>query len=133
LTGVPSEKSNNASAIINMMRNIGSSVGISLVTTLIARREQYHQNVLVEHVTPFSRQYHGLIQQLQQAYLAQTASAADALRQAQAQVYTMVQREAALLSFNDSFWAMAVLLVAMVPLVFLLRKPQPGAAQPQGH
>ncbi len=133
LTGVPTEKSNNASAIINMMRNIGSSVGISLVTTLIARREQYHQNVLVEHVTPFSHQYDTLIQKLQQAYLAQSASAADALQHAQAQVYAMVQREAALLSYNDSFWALAVILVAMVPLVFLLRKPPPGAAQPQGH
>src|SRR5207249_1212095 len=45
MAGMPRAKSNNASAIINMMRNIGGSFGISLVTTLIARREQYHQSV----------------------------------------------------------------------------------------
>ena len=127
------EKNNNASAIINMMRNLGGSFGIAIVTTLLARRQQYHQNVLVEHVTPYSSQYDTTIQALQQAYRRPSASAADALQQAQAQLYAMVQKQAAMLSYIDSFWALAVILVAMVPLVFLLRKPPPGAAQPQGH
>ncbi len=130
MTGVPTEKSNNASAIINMMRNIGSSVGISVVTTLIARREQYHQSVLVEHVTPFSWQYRAAVDALQQTYLASSAAAADALRLAQAQIYATVQREAALLSFNDSFWVLAVLLLSMAPLAFLLRKAPRRAAPP---
>jgi DHA2 family multidrug resistance protein len=133
LSGVPMEKSNAASAIINMMRNIGSSFGISLITALIARREQYHQNVLVAHVTPFSRQYEATVQALQHAYLAYSAGAADALRQAQAQIYAMVQRQAALLSFNDAFWAMALVLAAAVPLALLMRKPAAGAAAPPGH
>ena len=45
----------------------------------------------------------------------------------------MVQRQAALLSFNDSFWVMAAILAAMVPLVLLMRKPPPSAAVPSGH
>jgi hypothetical protein len=67
LAGMPAAKSNNASAIINMMRNIGGSFGISAVTTLIARREQYHQNVLVAHATPLSTPYEAAIGTLQQA------------------------------------------------------------------
>jgi DHA2 family multidrug resistance protein len=133
LAGMPAAKSNNASAIINMMRNIGGSFGISAVTTLIARREQYHQNVLVAHATPLSTPYEAAIGTLQQAYLGYTASAVDALRQAEAQVYATVQQQAALLSFNDCFWAMAVILAAMVPVVLLMRKPSPGAAPPPGH
>jgi DHA2 family multidrug resistance protein len=133
LAAMPTAKSNNASAIINMVRNVGGSVGISLATTLIARREQYHQSVLVEHVTPLDRQYNAVVHGLQQAYLAYSGSAVDALHQAQAQVYAMVQRQAALLSFNDCFWVMAVILALMVPLVLLMRKPPPGAAPALGH
>jgi MFS transporter, DHA2 family, multidrug resistance protein len=133
LAAMPTAKSNNASAIINMVRNVGGSVGISLATTLIARREQYHQSVLVEHVTPLDRQYNAVVHGLQQAYLAYSGSAVDALHQAQAQVYAMVQRQAALLSFNDCFWVMAVILALMVPLVLLMRKPPPGATPALGH
>jgi DHA2 family multidrug resistance protein len=133
LAAMPMAKSNNASAIINMVRNLGGSVGIALVTTLIARREQYHQSVLVEHVSSLSRRYETVVHALQQAYLRHSGSAVDALHQAQAQVYVMVQRQAALLSFNDSFWVMAAILAAMVPLVLLMRKPAPGAAVPSGH
>ena len=133
LAAMPTSKSNNASAIINMVRNIGGSVGISLATTLIARREQYHQSVLVEHATSLSTQYNAAVHALQQTYLAYSGSAVDALHHAQAQIYAMVQRQAAFLSFNDAFWVMAIVLAAMLPLVLLMRKPPPGAAPPQTH
>jgi len=133
LAAMPTTKSNNASAIINMVRNIGGSVGISLATTLIARREQYHQSVLVEHATSLSSQYNTAVHALQQTYLVYSGSAVDALHRAQAAVYAMVQQQAALLSFNDAFWVMAIVLMAMVPLVLLMRKPPPGAAPPRAH
>src|SRR5258708_7324350 len=66
--GLPPEKSNNASAIINMMRNLGGSFGIAIATTLLARRQQYHQSVLVEHVTPDNSQYDQTIHAMQQAF-----------------------------------------------------------------
>ena len=133
LAAMPTAKSNNASAIINMVRNVGGSVGISLATTLIARREQYHQSVLVEHVTSLSTQYNTAVHGQQRTYLAYSASAVDALHQAQAQIYAKVQRQAAVLSFDDTFWVMAVILALMVPLVLLMRKPPPGAAPLREH
>ena len=133
LAAMPTAKSNNASAIINMVRNIGGSVGISLATTLIARREQYHQSVLVEHATSLRSQYNTVVHALQQTYLGYSGSVVDALHRAQAQIYAMVQQQAALLSFNDCFWLMALILAAMVPLVLLMRKPPPGAAPTLGH
>jgi DHA2 family multidrug resistance protein len=131
--GVPPAKNNDASAIINMMRNLGGSFGISLATTLLARRQQYHQSVLIEHVGPYSTQYGDMIQKMQQAFLAQSASAADALHQAQALLYARVQQQAAALSFIDAFWTLAVLFIAMVPLVLLMHKPNHGAAPPPAH
>jgi DHA2 family multidrug resistance protein len=132
MAGMPRAKSNNASAIINMMRNIGGSFGISVVTTLIARREQYHRSVLVAHVSPLSHPYAAAVGRLQQAYLGYSGSAVDALRQAEAKILAMVQKQAALLSFNDCFWAMAVVMAAMLPVVLLVRRPAAGAGPP-GH
>jgi DHA2 family multidrug resistance protein len=126
LAGMPRAKSNNASAIINMMRNVGGSFGISVVTTLIARREQYHRSVLVAHVSPLSHPYAAALHRLQQAYLGHAGSAVDALRQAEAKILALVQKQAALLSFNDCFWAMAVVMAAMLPVVLLIRRPSAG-------
>jgi DHA2 family multidrug resistance protein len=131
--GVPAAKNANASALINMMRNIGGSVGIALMTTFLARREQYHQNMLVEHVTPYSAQTNQMLQRVQQAYHGAHAGAADTLHQAQAQIYAMVQTQAAALSYIDAFWVMGALLLAIMPLVLLLRKPPRGGARPGAH
>jgi MFS transporter, DHA2 family, multidrug resistance protein len=131
--GVPPEKSNNASAIINMMRNIGGSFGIALATTLVARRQQYHQSVLIEHVTPYSSQYDQTIQAMQRAFAASTASAADALQKAQALLYMTVQKQAVMLSYLDSFWALGVLAAVLVPLCFVMRRPRPEGGVPPVH
>ncbi|MBV8334214.1 MAG: DHA2 family efflux MFS transporter permease subunit [Alphaproteobacteria bacterium] len=130
---VPAARNANASAIINMMRNIGGSTGIALMTTFLARREQYHQNILVEHVTPYSAPTSQMLQRLQQVYLGGHASAADALHQAQAQLYAMVQTQATVLSYIDAFWVMGVVLLAMLPLLLLLRKPARGSVRPAAH
>jgi DHA2 family multidrug resistance protein len=132
LAGMPRAKNNNASAIINMTRNIGGSFGISVVITLIARREQYHRSVLVAHVSPLSQPYAAAVHRLQQAYLGYSGSTVDALRQAEAKILAMVQKQAMLLSFNDCFWAMAVVMAAMLPVVLLIRRPSAGTG-PQGH
>ncbi|HUH85190.1 MAG TPA: DHA2 family efflux MFS transporter permease subunit [Stellaceae bacterium] len=131
--GLAPAQSNSASAIINMMRNIGGSFGIALVTTLLQRRQQYHQSVLIEHVTPWSSNYDVTIQTLQQAYSGANASAADALQQAQGMLYATVQKQAMLLSFIDCFWVLALLFAALIPLVFLMRRPRPGAPPPPAH
>jgi DHA2 family multidrug resistance protein len=130
--GLPPEKSNNASAIINMMRNLGGSFGIAIATTVLARRQQVHHNVLVGHVTPYSSQYDTTIEALQKAFMAGSANAADALHKAQAQLYAIVQKQALMLSYIDAFWLLAIVFAALVPLVLLLRKPDHGAAPP-GH
>ena len=131
--GVPADKNANASAIINMMRNIGGSVGIAVLDTYIARREQANQVTLIRHVTPYSWQTRQALQQLQQVYTAGHGSAVGALHQAQAELYAIVQQQAAVLSYIDSFWLVGAVLLAMVPLVLLLRKPAPGAAAPPVH
>lgn len=131
--GVTADKNANASAIINMMRNIGGSVGISMLDTYIARREQANQLTLIRHVTPYSFQTSQVLQHLQQAFTAAHGNRVGALHQAQAELYAMVQQQAAALSYLDAFWLVGAALVAMIPLVLLLRKPVPGAAALPAH
>src|SRR5713226_875457 len=131
--GLPSAKNNDASALINMMRNLGGSFGIAIATTVLARRLQHHQNLLVGHVTPYTSQYYTTIQAMQQAFARNAASTVDALHQAQAQLYAMVQRQALALSYIDAFWLLAFVFAAMLPLVLMLRKPAPGAGGPSAH
>jgi MFS transporter, DHA2 family, multidrug resistance protein len=131
--GLAPEKNNAASAIINMMRNIGGSVGISFATTLLARRQQYHQSVLINHVTPYASNYQSAIDTLQRAYLGSTANAGDALHQAQGQIYAMVQQQAATMSYLDTFWIFGVVFLALLPLVLLMHKPAAGTSPVGGH
>ena len=127
---VTAEKNANASAIINMMRNLGGSVGISILDTYIARREQANQVTLIRHVTPYSVATNQMLQQLQHPFIAAHSSAVDALHQAPAELYAIVQTQAAVLSYLDAFWLVGAVLV---PLVLLLRKPRPGVAARPAH
>jgi MFS transporter, DHA2 family, multidrug resistance protein len=130
---VPADKNANASAIINMMRNIGGSVGIAVLTTYIARREQANQVTLIRHVTPYGAATNRMLQTLQQIYQAGHASAVGSLHEAQAQLYSIVQTQAAVLSYIDAFWLVGAVLVAMIPLVLLLRRARPGASPAAVH
>ncbi|HTT79954.1 MAG TPA: DHA2 family efflux MFS transporter permease subunit [Stellaceae bacterium] len=131
--GVPADKNANASAIINMMRNLGGSFGIALLTTYLARREQVNQVTLIRHVTPYSTPTNLMMGALQHAFMAAHGSAVGALHQAEAELYAMVQQQAAVLSYIQAFWLVGGVLVAMIPLVLLLRRPRPGAAAAPAH
>jgi DHA2 family multidrug resistance protein len=74
-----------------------------------------------------------MLQQLQQMFIAAHSSAVGALHQAQAELYAIVQQQAAVLSYLDAFWLVGAVLIAMISLVLLLRKPVPGAAAPAAH
>jgi DHA2 family multidrug resistance protein len=84
-------------------------------------------------VTPYNLQTERVLSQLQQGFNAGHSSAVGALHQAQAQLYTIVQQQAAVLSYLDSFWVVGALLIAMAPLALLLRKPALGATAAPAH
>jgi DHA2 family multidrug resistance protein len=113
--------------MINFMRNIGSSVGTSLVTTLIARRSQFHQTTLVSHTAAgnqsFENAIHGMAARLAESGM----SLPDAQTQAYARIYRSVQNQAATLAYIDTFWILAVGASIMFALSFLLTKNDPRA------
>jgi DHA2 family multidrug resistance protein len=125
---IPNERMGNATSIFNLMRNIGASIGISMVETVQFRTQQTHINVLGQHVTPESTTTQQMISHMKALFMSQGASAAMATQQAYESVWEMVQRQAAMLAYNDTFLFLAVMFVCMIPLLFLLRKPKEGKA-----
>jgi DHA2 family multidrug resistance protein len=125
--GISAQKSNDAAGLINFMRNIGSSVGTSMVTTLLARRAQFHQNILAAHTTPsdqaFQNQVQGLAQQLTPSGIGQ----ADAQMHAYGLIYQQMQAQAQLLSYVDAYKVLAIGAGTMFLLAFIMRRNDPRA------
>ncbi len=128
------EKSNDASALLNLSRNVGGSVGISLVNTVLARRGQYHQNVLISHATPFSVAFQQMLRGMSSAIMSHGGpSIAVATAKSRAMIYAMVQRQGQMLAYIDVFWLLAVGCACMIPLLLLMKPNKPGAGPAGGH
>jgi DHA2 family multidrug resistance protein len=125
---IPREKFNNATGIINLARNIGGSFGIANVMTVLARRSQFHQNMLVSHLTPFDVPYQGMVNGARQLLFAAGSSSTDALAQAHGMTYGLLQRHAAMLAFVDSFWLMGLTFLSLIPLMLMIKKSRPHGA-----
>jgi MFS transporter, DHA2 family, multidrug resistance protein len=128
---LPKNKNNKASSLTNLFRNQGGSVGIAFVTTVLARRTQYHQSVLVAHATPYQQRYQETIGALSRYFVAHRFTTPDAALHANAQLARIIQQQAAFLGFLDCFWLIGCACLIGAPLVFLTRKiksPAAGAA-----
>jgi MFS transporter, DHA2 family, multidrug resistance protein len=124
--GISPEKNNAVAGIVNFMRNIGSSVGTSLVTTLIARRSQFHQARLVEFARPDNPNFQNSANGLTQRLANSGVGAADAHLHAYARIYQAIQAQAASLAYIDTFMVLAVGAAIMFCLAFVLKKNEPG-------
>ncbi|HXX21653.1 MAG TPA: DHA2 family efflux MFS transporter permease subunit [Terriglobia bacterium] len=122
---IPKERINNATGIINLARNIGGSVGIAGVVTMLARRAQFHQAVLVSHMTPLDSAYQAMLNGARQMLAAQGSDPVQAAHQAQGLAYGLLMRHATMLAFLDDFRLMAIVIMGMIPFMFLMKKVRP--------
>jgi DHA2 family multidrug resistance protein len=131
--GIPPDKTDQASALINAARNIGGSIGISLASNVLAHREQFHQSRLAENVIPSSARYQETLQQVTNYFVAQGGSLLQAQNQAIQWIGQQVQAQASFLAYMDTFWVLALISLAAVPLALALRKVKLGGPAPAGH
>ncbi len=124
--GMPQEKSNSVAGLINFMRNIGSSVGTSMVTTLIARRAQVHQDYLVQNTALGHPTFNGGLNALTSRLAASGSGATLAARQSLAVLYRSVIAQATTLAYIDTFLVLAGMAALMFVISFALKKNQPG-------
>ena len=113
----------NATSMFNLMRNIGGSIGIANATTYIARREQFHTNILGGNVNMLNPAAQNALEGIRSSLMAQGQDAVTAMRQAYGAIWGMVQQQAAMLSFIDTFRLMGVVFALMLPLLFVLKRP----------
>jgi DHA2 family multidrug resistance protein len=132
---IPKEQMGNATSLFNLMRNIGASIGIASVTTISARHSQAHIHDLATHVNQYSPATQTMLQGLKQAFMARGMDVATATKQAYAGVFGMVQRQAAMMAYIDTFFILAVMFIACLPLIFIMKKAPKGGGGPQamGH
>jgi DHA2 family multidrug resistance protein len=123
---LPREKNNAASGLMNLARNIGGSVGISVVTTLLDRRAQFHQTMLMGRISASNPALQGKLRGMMAVLQGHGGDPPTAMRQAYAMVQGTVARQATMLAYIDCFWFLGVAIVAMIPAVFLMKKSKPG-------
>jgi MFS transporter, DHA2 family, multidrug resistance protein len=124
--GMPVEKSNAIAGLLNFMRNIGSSIGTSMVTTLIARRAQVHQAYLATHVTPGRPTVGQAVTDLASHLMASGLDSTRAMRQALGRIYRETIDQATTLAYIDTFSILAAGAAIMFLLSFALKKNEPG-------
>jgi MFS transporter, DHA2 family, multidrug resistance protein len=122
-----------ASALINMARNTGCSIGISLANNVLAHREQFHQSRLVELVNTSTVQFQAALKQATDYFMAQGTSSELAKQQAFTWISRQVQTQATFLAYIDVFWALMLISAAAVPLALTLRKVKLGGTAPVAH
>jgi MFS transporter, DHA2 family, multidrug resistance protein len=131
--GIPANRVDMASALINAARNTGGSIGVSLASNVLQHREQFHQSRLIEHAIPSSEQYQDTLQQATHYFLAQGSLLPEAQQQAVAWIGQQVQAQSSFLAYVDDFWVLMLLSLAAVPLALSLRKVKLGGAAPAAH
>jgi DHA2 family multidrug resistance protein len=126
--GVSPEDSNQVSAMTNLMRNLGGTIGLSTLSTVLARREQVHQSFLVAHTSLTNPLFRVRVHQLTQELAQAGAGSVQAVRQAYGTLYQTVQIQATALSYIDAIWIFAIAATLAIPAAFLFQKSPPGQA-----
>jgi len=127
---VPKEKTNMGTGIINLARNIGASVGIATVTTLLQRRTQFHQSQLMEHANTLSTAFQNKLHAITVSFTSGGSSGPGAALQAYGMIYSTVQRQAAMLAFIDNFYMLGMVFLTVIPVLMFLKRPPKGASAP---
>jgi DHA2 family multidrug resistance protein len=130
---LPKNKNNKGSSLTNLCRNWGGSFGIAFVTTMLERRTQYHQSVLVGHFTSADGIVRQFVNQSSHFLMTRGTSGPDAIHQAYGLAASELTQQAGMLAFMDCFHLLAVVMMMGLPLAFLIRRFEIGKAGGAAH
>lgn len=122
--GIEAENAGSASGLFNMMRNLGGAVGIALLQTVLTKREQYHSNVLMQSVSVFEQATRTRLEQLTQYFINHgVLDRADASHRAYVAIGHVVQKQAYISAFSDTFYLLGLALIVAFIASLFLKKP----------
>ena len=131
--GLKPSQTDMASALLNAARNTGGSIGVSIASNVLARREQFHQARLSESAIPSSVPYREAVNQATHYFAAAGSNGPDAQGQAIGWIGQQIQNQASLMGFIDVFWVLMLMALCTIPLALILRKVKLGGPAPAGH
>jgi MFS transporter, DHA2 family, multidrug resistance protein len=131
--GMPPNKSNQISGITNLARNLGGSIGISMLSTFLLRLSQKHQVYLSAHTTAGDPAFQQRIAGLTQTFRVQGSPPDQATGRAYSVVERMIAGQASTLAYIDIISTMAIVVACLAPLVFIMQRPRPGAKAAAAH
>jgi len=133
MSRIPKPELGNATSIFNLMRNLGGSVGIATIATMLSRNTQVQYNVLGAHVTAFDLRTRMLLDQIRAGLMSRGLDFSTATSAAYATLSGMVSRQAVMVAFVQLFRILALVFAVVIPLVFMMRRPKPGQPAAAAH
>jgi DHA2 family multidrug resistance protein len=131
--GIQPDRTDQASALIDVARNQGGSFGVALAQTVLARRKQFHQARLAEHIIPAGVNYQSSVQHMTQVFMGQGVGRLQAGQQVTAWLGKQIMAQAAFLAYIEVFWIVALMSAAMIPAALLIRPIKLGARVGSSH
>jgi DHA2 family multidrug resistance protein len=126
--GIEPEQAGSASGLFNMMRNMGGSIGIAVLSTFVTQREQFHSNRIGEAVSLYNPETQQRIEQLTQGFISKGIEPTTAQNQALTVITNIVRREAYVMAYNDGFYLVGIALLVTGLSLFLCKKVKAGAS-----
>jgi len=134
LSSIPKQQMGNATSIYNLLRNLGGSFGVAFSTTMFARRAQFHQSRLTEHLTGYDLPFRSTVEYGRTLLSGRGIPGEAAEGVARKMVYGQAIRQSTAMGFNDAFWILSVLMACVLPLLLLMRRPEhQNGPPPPGH
>jgi DHA2 family multidrug resistance protein len=127
------EEMGNATSIFNLMRNLGGSVGIATIATMLSRNTQTQYNIMGTHVSAFDARTRALLDQVRAGFVAAGMDVHTASSAAYASLSGMVSKQAVMVAFVQLFRILALVFAVVVPLVFIMRRPKSGQPAAAAH
>jgi DHA2 family multidrug resistance protein len=127
--GIPREKFNQVSGISNFMRNVGGAIGVSMLNNFITRQGQIHRTALTTHTNHANPFFERQLNAMTQNFIAMGAGASEASHRALAQLSAQIDLQSNVLGFVNSFWLLGLLVMFLIPLPFLMRRPSAEEAK----
>lgn len=132
--GIPVEQNNQVSSMMNFVRNIGGSIGIAVVSTMVTRASQTRQAYLSANMQNGNPRFRQMIDGLAATLRAHGLNAVEATRQAYARVAFLMQTQAAAIAFKDVVAILALIVACLIPLAFVMQRlPADQMRRPRGH
>jgi len=133
MSRIPKQELGNATSIFNLMRNLGGSVGIASIATMLSRNTQTQYNILGAHVSAFDARTRMLLEQIRTGFISRGLDFSTATNAAYLVLSGMVSRQAVMVAFVQLFRILALVFVIVLPLVFIMKRPKPAQAPVAAH